>query len=105
MMVIAAPVALLMVTICLAEAVPNDVLPKVKLAGVNDKPLTIVRLKAWLALGIVPLAACMVKLYVPEAVGVPLITPAGLKLRPGGNVPMVRLHVIVGLPVATSAVL
>jgi hypothetical protein len=39
------------------------------------------------------------------AVGVPEITPARLKLRPGGIMPAVWLHVMVGLPVAVSVVL
>ena len=42
------------------------------------------------ALVAVPLAlsaTCTVKLLVPAAVGVPLMTPALLKLKPAGSVP------------------
>jgi hypothetical protein len=56
-MVMAALVVLVRVTICLVEAVPKAVLPKTKLAGAKERPLPIVRLTIWLAFGMVPLAA------------------------------------------------
>ena len=47
-----------------------------------------VMLNAWMALGAVPLLAVTVPAKVPRAVGVPLITPAGLKVRPVGRLPV-----------------
>ena len=41
--------------------------------------------------------AVTVPAYVPAVVGVPLMTPAGLKLNPGGRIPAVKLNV--GRPV------
>ena len=58
---------------------------------------------AWVALGGVPLAAWMVKLNVPAAVGVPLSTPlVALRVRPVGNVPVATLQVIGVVPVAVN---
>ena len=50
-------------------------------------------LKFWVALGAVPLLAVTVPVKVPAVVGVPLITPAALKLNPVGNAPAVTLNV------------
>ena len=50
-------------------------------------------LKFCVALGAVPLVAVTVPLNVPAVVGVPLITPAELKLNPGGRLPAVTLKV------------
>ena len=44
-----------------------------------------VMLNACVAFGAVPLLAVTVPLKVPRAVGVPLITPAGLKVKPEGR--------------------
>ena len=44
-----------------------------------------VMLNAWMALGVLPLLAVTVPGKVPRAVGVPLITPAGLNVKPGGR--------------------
>ena len=52
-----------------------------------------VMLKFWVALGAVPLLAVTVPVKVPTVVGVPLITPAALKLNPVGNAPAVTLNV------------
>ncbi len=41
---------------------------------------------------------CSVNAYEPAVVGVPEIDPAGLIVRPGGNVPLARLHVYGGTP-------
>ena len=60
-------------------------------------PAEIVMLKFCVASGAVPLVAVTVPLKVPAAVGVPLITPAELKLNPGGRLPAVTLKV--GKPV------
>jgi len=57
----------------------------------------IVTLKFCVAFGAVPFVAVTVPLNVPAAVGVPLITPAELKLNPGGRLPAVTLKV--GKPV------
>ena len=54
-------------------------------------------LKFCVALGAVPFVAVTVPLKVPAVVGVPLITPAELKLKPGGRLPAVTLKV--GAPV------
>ena len=45
-----------------------------------------VMLNVCVAFGAVPLLAITVTENVPRAVGVPLITPAGLKVKPGGRV-------------------
>ena len=44
-----------------------------------------VMLNACVAFGAVPLLAITVPGNVPRAVGVPLMTPAGLKVKPGGR--------------------
>ena len=49
-----------------------------------------VMLKACVAFGAFPLVAVTVPLNVPVAVGVPLITPAELRVSPVGNAPAVR---------------
>ena len=59
--------------------------------GVATAPM--VMLKFCVALGAVPFAAVVVPLKVPTVVGVPLITPAALKLNPGGKLPAVTLKV------------
>ena len=43
-------------------------------------------------------ATRMVKLLVPEALGVPLITPPPLRVNPGGKVPEAKDHVYGGVP-------
>ena len=56
-----------------------------------------VMLKACVASRALPLVAVTVPLNVPAVVGVPLMTPAALKVKPGGKAPVVRLKV--GAPV------
>ena len=57
----------------------------------------------WVALGNVPLAACMVKVKVPATVGVPLRTPVVLlSVRPLGSVPVVTVQVMGVVPVAVK---
>ena len=53
----------------------------------------ITMLKFCVASGAVPLVAVTVPLKVPTVVGVPLMTPAALKLNPGGRLPAVTLKV------------
>ena len=53
----------------------------------------IVMLKFCVASGALPLVAVTVPANVPTVVGVPLITPAELKLNPGGRLPAVTLKV------------
>jgi hypothetical protein len=48
------------------------------------------------------LVAFTVKVYVFAAVGVPVIAPSAERLKPVGNVPLSRLHVIGVSPVASS---
>jgi hypothetical protein len=48
------------------------------------------------------LLAFMVKVDVPTVVGVPEIAPFAAKLKPAGNVPLSRLHVMGMSPVASS---
>jgi hypothetical protein len=55
--------------------------------------------KFCVALGNVPLAAVTVPVYVPGVVGVPERTPAGVKVSPGGSVPVYE-KVIGVVPVA-----
>ena len=58
----------------------------------------------WVALGNVPLAACMVKVKVPATVGVPLRTPVELlRVRPLGSVPVVTVQVMGVVPVALKS--
>ena len=58
----------------------------------------------WVALGNVPLAACMVKVKVPATVGVPLRTPVVLlSVRPLGSVPVVTVQVMGVVPVALKS--
>ena len=60
-------------------------------------------LKSLVASGLVPLLACTLKLKVPAAAGVPLITPVvGLSARPVGRLPPAMLQVIGVEPVAVS---
>ena len=55
------------------------------------------------ALGNVPLAACMVKVNEPATVGVPLRTPVVLlRVRPLGSVPVVNVQVMGAVPVAVK---
>jgi hypothetical protein len=49
-------------------------------------------------------AALMVKLKVPDAVGVPLKTPAELKLNPAGSVPALTDHVYGVVPPLAASV-
>ena len=61
-----------------------------------------VNVKGWLKSGGVQLLAVIVKLKLPLAEGVPLSTPALLRVTPPGKVPTVTLKVGMGLPVATT---
>ena len=62
----------------------------------------IVSVTAWLALGKTPFDADTVKLKVPAAVGVPLSTPAPLRLSPAGSVPELKANTGAGEPVAVK---
>jgi len=62
----------------------------------------ITMVKVCVAFGDVPFVAVTVAVYVPAVVGVPLKTPALLRVSPGGSVPEVREKVMVGLPVAVK---
>lgn len=64
--------------------------------------LLITIVKVCVALGDEPLLAVTVAVYVPLVVGVPLKTPALLKVNPGGSVPDVRENVMVGVPLAVK---
>lgn len=66
----------------------------------HNSEITIVTVRV--ASGEVPLLARTVNVYVPVEVGLPLKTPALLKLNPGGSVPEARVKVMVGLPVAVN---
>jgi hypothetical protein len=59
--------------------------------------------KLWVAFGATPLLAVMVMGYAPPvlAAGVPLSTPAEVKVTPAGSVP-VSLKVGAGIPVAVA---
>jgi hypothetical protein len=57
-------------------------------------------LKACVAFGATPLLAVTSPVYVPAAVGVPLSTPALVKVKPGGSEPEVTVKVIGAVPVA-----
>ena len=58
----------------------------------------------WVALGNVPLAACMVKVKVPATVGVPLTMPVvALRVRPVGKAPEVTLQVMGVVPLALKS--
>ena len=66
----------------------------------------IVRLNAWAEERLSPPVTRAVKLDVPDAVGVPLITPPALRLRPAGRVPESSDHEYgVVPPLASSVVL
>jgi hypothetical protein len=45
------------------------------------------------AVGVCESVTCTLNVVVPKTVGVPLITPPALILKPGGNVPEARVHV------------
>ena len=62
---------------------------------VTDKAgfTTILKLAVLVAVGVSESVTVTVKLKVPDAVGVPEITPALLKLKPAGKVPGGTLHV------------
>jgi hypothetical protein len=62
-----------------------------------------VSVKLWVPFGVTPLLAVMVKLYVPPvpAAGVPLRTPAELRVTPEGSVPL-SLKVGAGNPSAVT---
>ena len=47
----------------------------------------------------------MVKANVPRRIGVPLITPSALSVRPKGNSPDITDHVIGSIPLAESRLL
>src|SRR5258706_15814273 len=53
----------------------------------------IVMLNAWVASGAVPVVAVTAPVKVPPLVGVPLMTPAELKLNPVGKAPAETLNV------------
>jgi hypothetical protein len=57
-------------------------------------------LKFCVATGATPLLAVTVPVNVPFVFGVPLMTPAALKVNPVGNPPTVTLNVGAGEPLA-----
>jgi hypothetical protein len=61
--------------------------------GIAAPTAKIVMLKSCVASGAVPFVAVTVPVNVPAVVGVPLITPAELKLNPGGRLPAVTVKV------------
>ena len=64
------------------------------------------RVTLWVALGNVPLAACMVKLNEPAAVGVPLSMPlVALSVRPAGTLAVMIVQVIGVVPEAVKVLL
>ena len=85
------------------QLAPDAVLLDQHLPGASGAA-AMVRLTAWVALGAVPLAACTVKLKLPDAVGVPERTPVLLlSVMPAGKAPAEIVQVIVvGTPVAVK---
>ena len=69
----------------------------VKEGGVGGET---VMLKAWLALGDIPLVAVTAPEKVPTCVGIPERTPAEVRVRPCGKLPEPRLKVGDGVPLA-----
>jgi hypothetical protein len=69
-----------------------------KLTGDGDAVTTIGAGRTVIVNGALPLhplavAACTVNVNVPAALGVPEITPASLKVKPGGSVPTLTVKV------------
>ena len=58
--------------------------------------------KSWVAFGRVPLAAVMVPVKVPDALGVPVIAPPVPSVRPVGSEPEVTVKLIGVLPDAVQ---
>ena len=58
--------------------------------------------KFWVVFGRVPLAAVMVPLKVPVALGVPVIAPPEASVRPVGRAPAVTVKVIGVVPYAVQ---
>ena len=52
-----------------------------------------VRLKSFVEDRLLPPVTCTVKLAIPAAEGVPLITPPLLRLKPDGRLPALMAHV------------
>ena len=79
-----------------------------RVAGVGGGPFVnagasrTTMLKACVAFAPMPLLAVMVPPNVPETLGVPLITPAGLIASPGGSAPPVTANVGAGNPLAVE---
>ncbi len=69
------------------------------IAGATGAGLTVIE-KFWVAAGLTPLLAVTVPVKVPLLVGLPEMTPAELKLNPGGRLPDVTLKVGAGVPLA-----
>src|SRR5438045_7986805 len=69
--------------------------------GVGEGATSVtVMLKSCVATGATPLLAVTVPVKVPFVFGVPLMTPAALKVRPVGNPPAVTRKVGAGEPLA-----
>jgi hypothetical protein len=69
------------------------------MAGATGAGLMVIE-KVWVAAGLTPFEAVIVPVHVPRLVGMPEMTPAELKLNPGGRVPDVTLKVGAGVPLA-----
>ena len=89
---------------------PNVVVP-VKLTlvcaavavNVGCAILAIVMLKLCVAAVPTPLLALMLPVYVPPAVGVPVIAPlVASSISPAGKLPDAKAYVAAGLPLATT---
>ena len=85
-----------------AYAVP--MVPPVKLIVVTVKGMTITILNGLVAVSPLASLTSAVKLEVPAAVGIPEITPAPVRLNPGGKLPAVSDHVYAGVPPVAASV-
>ena len=84
-------------------ALPSVALDKAVVVIVGAVPIVGSTVMLKLAVSLPPVfVALTVKLYVPIAVGVPEITPAGLSVKPTGKLPAVISQVIGAVPVAAS---
>ena len=64
--------------------------------------VTLMAVFAETAFGSTAFAACTEKMARPAVVGVPLSTPVGDNVKPGGSVPEASDHVIGNVPVAVN---
>ena len=78
------------------------IVPAGAAALVKSGASTMMMEKFWVATGKVPLAAVIVPLKVPNALGVPVIAPPEPSVRPVGRLPAVTVNVIGVLPDAVQ---